>query len=66
VSGQSRRLSISHHCFVHVTPTPIFPRLKRLDYRVPAAVKVLPCMPMRRGVAAADVTAGQAHPQMHS
>jgi hypothetical protein len=28
-------------------------------------VEMLPCMPMRRGIAAADVTAGEAQAQMH-
>src|SRR5438874_12984564 len=32
---------------------------------MPAVVEMLPCVPMRRGVAAADVTAGQAQAQMH-
>src|ERR1700693_5406241 len=50
---------------VDIAPAPILSRFEGLDDRVPAVVEMLPRMPMRRGVAAADVTAGQAQAQMH-
>jgi hypothetical protein len=56
--------SHSHQCFMYVTPTPILSWLERLDNRVIAVVEMLPRMPMGRGVAAADATAGQAYAQM--
>jgi hypothetical protein len=49
-------LSISHHCFVHVTPTPVLARFERLDYRVLSRVKMLSGVSIGRRGAAADVT----------
>src|SRR5580698_10028136 len=51
--------------FVDVTPAPVFARLERLHDRVPDRVRMGARMPERRGVAAADVPAGQAQPQVH-
>jgi hypothetical protein len=50
---------------VHIAPAPVFPRLVTLDYRVIARVKVLRCVLALGLVAAADVSTGKAHPEMH-
>jgi hypothetical protein len=49
---------------VHITPDPIFAPLHRLDYGVFGSVKMLGGMLILRGIAAADVAAFQADPQM--
>jgi hypothetical protein len=46
--------------FVHVTPRPILPRLKRSNDRVPSGVKMFRGVAIRRRVAATDVSARQA------
>ena len=51
--------------FVHEAPSPGFARLGRLHHRVSGALEVHARVPRRRRIAAADVPAGQADPQMH-
>src|SRR6185312_6081935 len=50
---------------VHEAPTPVLAGLERADDRVADLGPVLARVPLRRGVAAADVTAGQAFAQVH-
>src|SRR5438105_15849757 len=50
---------------VDVTPTPIFSGLERLDDGMARGAVMPGCVPVRRGIAAADVAAGQAEPQVH-
>jgi hypothetical protein len=57
--------SLSDFSFVHETPAPILSRLEGLDDRMLSFVEMLPCMPMRGGIAAADVTAGETQAQVH-
>jgi hypothetical protein len=45
---------------VNVAPTPVLPGFERLNDRVRGAVKMLSSVPVRRGVTAAHMTAGQA------
>jgi hypothetical protein len=58
-------ISISDLGLVDIAPAPILARFEGLDDWMSVLVEMLPCVPMRRGVAAADVTAGQAQAQMH-
>src|SRR5207244_13468119 len=51
--------------FVHVAPAPLLARLQRLHDRVPGGLVMRGGVPRRGGVAAPDVTAGQAYPQVH-
>src|SRR2546428_9754499 len=51
--------------FVDVAPAPPFRRIVALDDGVAARVEVLGGGPVRRVVAAADVAAGPAEPQVH-
>ena len=55
----------SNHRLVHVTPAPILAGLEGLDDWVTAMMEMTSRVPMRRGIAAADVTAGEAQAQMH-
>ena len=50
---------------VYVAPSPIFPQLERLDYRVPDCVEVLPGMLILRVIATIYVPAGQALAQVY-
>src|SRR4051794_23134120 len=50
---------------VDVAPAPVLVRLERLDDGVADQTRMLPGVPVRRGVAAPDVPAGQAQPQVH-
>jgi len=50
---------------INVTPTPAFAGLKRLDQRVMAPVIVLRRVLVFGRIAAPDVSAGKAKPQMH-
>jgi hypothetical protein len=49
---------------VHVAPRPVLACLRRSNEWMPALVEVGGCMTVRRRVAAADPSAGQAHAQM--
>src|SRR5690348_1642326 len=51
--------------FVHVAPAPVFARFERLDDGVVRGVKVLGGVLVLRTVAAADVPAAEAEPQVH-
>jgi hypothetical protein len=55
----------SNHRLVHIAPTPILARLKRLDDRVTGRVEMLSRVPVWRGIAAADMAAGEAQAQMY-
>jgi hypothetical protein len=57
--------SLSDHRFVHVTPAPILSRLEGLDDRMLTFVEMLPGVLQRRGITAADVTAGKAQAQVY-
>src|ERR1700744_221800 len=50
--------------FVDITPAPAFRRIIALDDRMLACMKMLGCVLVGRIVAAADVAAGAADPQM--
>jgi hypothetical protein len=50
--------------FIHVTPRPIFTRLKGSNDRVSGCVKMFRGVAIRRRVAAAHMSAGQAQPQV--
>ena len=54
----------SNHRLVHVTPAPILAGLEGLDDWVTAMMEMTSRVPMRRGIAAADVTACQTQAQM--
>jgi hypothetical protein len=49
-----------HLRLVNVAPTPVLPGFERLNDRVRGAVKMFSSVPVRRGVTAAHMTAGQA------
>jgi len=51
-------------CFIHVTPSPVLTDFKRPHNWVLGLMKVLPCVVIRRWIAATDVTARQTKPQM--
>src|SRR6185369_17894003 len=51
-------------CFIHVTPSPVLTDFKRPHNWVLGLMKVLPCVAIRRLIAATDVTARQTKPQM--
>jgi len=53
------------HDLVDVTPSPTFRRIVAFDDRMAGLVEVPGCMPVRRLVAATNVTANAAKPQMH-
>jgi hypothetical protein len=57
-------LSNSHFRLIDVAPAPVLARLEGLNNRVRGALEMSSRVPVRRGVAAADVTAGQAKPQV--
>jgi hypothetical protein len=59
--GPARK--IEHH-FIDVTPAPTFGRIIGLDDRVPGRVKMFCCVPIWRLIAATDMAAGSADPQM--
>src|SRR5207253_10499626 len=50
---------------VDVAPTPVFSRLERLHDGMAGGVVMLGGVPVRRGIAAADVATGQAEPQVY-
>jgi hypothetical protein len=62
-NGNSGQSEIKHH-LVDIAPSPILTRLKRLHNRMLGPVKVLGRVLILRRVAATDVTARHAHPQM--
>jgi hypothetical protein len=49
---------------VYVAPSPVFPRLERLDYRVPARVEVLGGVAVVACIATAHVPAAEALPEV--
>jgi hypothetical protein len=49
---------------VRVAPRPGFARLDRSNERMRLVLIMLARMPLRRGIAAADMSAGEAHPQV--
>jgi hypothetical protein len=49
-----------HLRLVNVAPAPVLARFERLNDRVRGAVKMFSSVPVRRGVTAAHMTAGQA------
>jgi hypothetical protein len=51
--------------FIHITPTPLFARLKGLDNRMAAGVKMLGGVLVLGAVTTADVAAFQAKPQVN-
>src|SRR5262245_29158727 len=53
------------HDLVDVAPRPVLAGLERPDYRVPDLLEVLRRVLAEAIVAAADVPAGQAQPQVH-
>src|SRR5919198_2370770 len=55
--------AVDHHV-VDVAVCPVLSRLERLDRRMLRPMEVLGRMVIRRGVAAADVSAGHAGPQV--
>jgi hypothetical protein len=62
---RSVRSSVSaQEHFVHVTPRPIFARLKRSNDRMGGGVKMFRGVAIRRRVAATDMSAGKAKPQV--
>src|SRR5215475_5986946 len=54
----------SDQLLVQVAPPPHLARLERPDHRVTGPVEVGGGVPLRRGVAAADMAAGQAQPKV--
>src|SRR5439155_24138604 len=54
-----------HHQFIHVAPAPVLARLEAADDRMLGGVEVLRGMPPRRIVAAADMSAGHAKPEVN-
>src|SRR5215208_927567 len=50
---------------VDVAPDPVLARLRRPRDRVPVVARVPARVPVRRGVAAPDLPAARAHPQVH-
>ena len=60
----SSRADSAQEYFVDVAPRPIFAGLKRSDDRMLCGVKMFGGMAIRRGVAAADMSAGQAKPEV--
>src|SRR5207237_10490687 len=50
---------------VHPAPPPAFRRVIALDHRMPGRMEMRPGMPVRAVVAAADMAADPAEPQMH-
>jgi hypothetical protein len=52
-------------CLVHITPSPILPRLHRFDDRVAGIVVMPGRVLILRRITAPDVAAGHANPQMH-
>ena len=67
-SGSASRWPVGGHqtyVLVDVAPAPVLARLHGLHDRVADRVRVRAGVPHRRGVAAADVPAGQAQPQVH-
>src|SRR5439155_6511747 len=63
--GRSSVTTQSNDLVVEVAPPPILPGLERPDHRVAGLVVVPGGMPLRGGVAAADVPAGQAQAKVH-
>src|SRR3981081_727248 len=61
----AHRDSLSDKGLVHIAPAPILARLEGLDDRVLGRVEMLSGVAMGRGIAAADMAAGQAQAQMH-
>ena len=55
----------SHVLLVHVAPTPVLPRLDRLDDRMACQVGVGGCVAIWRRVAAPDQTTSRAHAEVH-
>jgi hypothetical protein len=51
--------------FIDVTPSPVLPRLERLNDRVVDGTKVLRGVFVFRAVAASDVPAAETQPEMH-
>ena len=64
MAGPSSLLSEVEEFFVHVAPMPVLDGVQGLDDRMAGLLKVLGCMHVLRGIAAADVAADHAHPQM--
>src|SRR5262249_45961686 len=62
--GRGVGAQIEHHV-IDVAVAPAFRRIIALDDRVLGVVVVLGSVPVRRGVAAADMAAGAAEAQMH-
>jgi hypothetical protein len=54
-----------HENLIHITPTPRFPRLERLDDRVSRLLKMFGGVLVLGGIAAADVAALQTDAQMN-
>src|ERR1700709_2355480 len=65
VSGEDPPSGSSRACLVDVAPAPVLARLERLDDGVADESGMPPGVPVRRRVAAPDVPAAQAQPQMH-
>src|ERR1700744_3460608 len=55
---------IEHH-FIDIAPSPTLRRIVAFDDRMMRGVEMLGRMPVRRAVAATDMAAGAAEPQMH-
>jgi hypothetical protein len=55
---------LSNNSFINVAPTPVFAWLERSDYRVPGGVEMFRRVFILRVVAAADMPAGPAQPQV--
>src|SRR5438094_8538896 len=64
MAGPSSLLSEVEEFFVHVAPMPVLDGVQGLDDRMAGLLKVLGCMHVLRGIAAADMAAAHAHPQM--
>src|SRR6266540_2917829 len=64
MSGVSR-CARSDEGLVDIAPAPVLAGLERLHDGVPVGVRVPAGVPVRRGVAAANVPAGQAQPQVY-
>src|SRR2546427_811203 len=64
IFGCARGALVERH-FVDVAPAPPFRRIVALDDGVAARVEVLRRVPVRRVVAATDMAAGPAEPQVH-
>src|SRR5262245_39474001 len=58
------RVGFSDFRLVDVAPAPVLSWFEGLDDRVPRVLEVLGCVPVRRGVAAADVAAAEAQAQV--